>query len=244
MIKLTEVHKQYKKGGPVLSGVDLLVHDGEFLFITGPSGSGKSTVLKLLTGETEPTSGRVSVNGYDMESLRPWQIPYVRRTLGVVFQDYRLIADRTVRENVELAVRAVNGSLAGLSGRVEYAAELAGIANKLDDQARTLSGGEKQRAAIARAVVNHPQAVLADEPTGNLDPATSEGIMELLYAVNGLGITTLVVTHDRDAVMASGRRAVAIEKGRVVHDGAGYYLSEWDRYKLRTLDRDRQAGTE
>lgn len=232
MIRLQGVSKTYGNGTRALKSVDLTVRDGEFVFLTGQSGSGKSTLLKLLTGEERPTSGLLSVNGYDMGLLRPWQVPYVRRTLGVVFQDYRLVADRTVRENLELACMAVNMGRA-MRGRAEYAAELCGVADKLDAPVRSLSGGQQQRTCIARAVVNMPQAVLADEPTGNLDPDSSAGVMELLDRINGLGMTVVVVSHDRASVDASPHRAVALESGRVVNDGTGYYLSRWDELELR-----------
>lgn len=226
MIRLVDVHKKYEKGPEVLHGLNLLVRDGEFVFLTGPSGSGKSTVLKLITGELKSTSGRVLVNGYDMELLASWQIAYVRRTLGVVFQDYRLISDRTVRENLNLAVLAAGHSQVGMAERVEYAAMLTGLSDKLNEQICSLSGGEKQRAGIARAVINHPQAILADEPTGNLDPAQSDSIMDLLARVNALGMTVLVVTHDKNFVSRYKFRSVAIHDGRIVHDGTGYYMSE------------------
>lgn len=225
MIKLTDVTKRYKKGGPVLSDVNLVIRDGEFVFLTGPCGSGKSTVLKLLTGETKPTEGRVSVNGYDMESLSKWQIPYVRRTLGCVYQDYRLLLDRTVRENLELAIRAVNIGYEGAEGRIEYALRLTGMLGRIDAEVNTLSGGERQRVGIARAMVNDPQAILADEPTGNLDDGQADGIMSLLAGIHESGVTVLVVTHDDQAVRRYGFRSVGIERGRIVYDGSGYYMS-------------------
>ncbi len=224
MIEFTDVTKSYVEGNEALRGISLQVEDGEFAFLVGPSGSGKSTIIKLITGELKPTSGTVHVNGYSLERIRKREIPYLRRTVGVVFQDFRLIANKSVYENVAFAMRAVGAREKEVRTRVPYILELVGLENKSRRRPNELSGGEQQRLAIARALVNNPSTIIADEPTGNLDPAMALEIMSLLQEINNLGTTMLVVTHARELVEQFGKRVIAINEGLVVHDGMdGYY---------------------
>ena len=224
MIEFSEVTKSYSVGTHALRGVTMQIEDGEFAFLIGPSGSGKSTIIKLITGELSPTSGSVHVNGYSLERIRKREIPYLRRTVGVVFQDFRLIDPKTVYENVAFAMRAIGAREQEIRDRVPYILDLVGLESKSRRHPTELSGGEQQRLAIARALVNNPSTIIADEPTGNLDPAMSMEIMSLLQEINNLGTTMLVVTHDRDLVERFGKRVIAINEGVVVHDGMdGYY---------------------
>ena len=224
MIEFSEVTKSYTVGNQALRGVSMQIEDGEFAFLVGPSGSGKSTIIKLITGELKPTSGTVHVNGYSLERIRKREIPYLRRTIGVVFQDFRLIDTMTVYDNVAFAMRAIGARSREVKERVPYILELVGLESKSRRHPSELSGGEQQRLAIARALVNNPSTIIADEPTGNLDPARSLEIMSLLQEINNLGTTMLVVTHERDLVERFGKRVIAIDEGLVVHDGMdGYY---------------------
>ncbi len=224
MIEFNQVTKSYSVGTHALKGVDIQIDDGEFVFLVGPSGSGKSTIIKLITGELQPTSGTVHVNGYSLERIRKREIPYLRRTVGVVFQDFRLIENMTAFENVAFAMRAIGADEKKIADRVNYILELVGLENKSRSHPNQMSGGEQQRLAIARALVNNPSTIIADEPTGNLDPVRSLEIMSLLQEINNLGTTILVVTHERDLVERFGKRVIAIDEGLVVHDGMdGYY---------------------
>ena len=224
MIEFIDVVKSYTVGNTALRGVSMQIEDGEFAFLVGPSGSGKSTILKLITGELKPTSGSVHVNGYSLERIRRREVPYLRRTVGVVFQDFRLIHTKTVYDNVAFAMRVVGAREREIRERVPYVLELVGLDNKSRRHPRELSGGEQQRLAIARALVNNPSTIIADEPTGNLDPARSLEIMTLLQEINNLGTTVLVVTHERDLVERFGKRVIAIDDGVVISDGMdGYY---------------------
>ena len=224
MLKLEDVFKTYENGTKALKGINLTIEDGEFVFIVGPSGSGKSTIIKMLTAEVRPTSGKVSVNGYDIGTVKQREIPYLRRTVGVVFQDFRLIENKSVYENVAFVMRAVGTPQRLIKKRVTYVLDLVGVLHKARRKPCELSGGEQQRVAIARALVNNPDAIIADEPTGNLDPARSLEIMSLLEEINNLGTTILVVTHERDLVERFVKRVIAINDGLVVHDGMdGYY---------------------
>ena len=224
MIEFSDVTKSYATGNHALRGVNMQIEDGEFAFLVGPSGSGKSTIIKLITGELKPTSGAVHVNGYSLERIRKREIPYLRRTVGVVFQDFRLIDSKTVYDNVAFAMRAIGARRKEIKNRVPYILELVGLDGKARRHPNELSGGEQQRLAIARALVNNPSTIIADEPTGNLDPALSLEIMSLLQEINNLGTTMLVVTHERDLVERFGKRVIAIDEGVVVHDGMdGYY---------------------
>ncbi len=227
MIELSNVVKTYDPGVKALNGISLKIDDGEFVFLVGPSGSGKSTIIKLLTAELEPTAGSVLVNGFVLEKIRPRAIPYLRRTLGVIFQDFRLIENKTVYDNVAFAMRVIGAGEGAIKKRVPYVLDLVGLENKGRRLPHELSGGEQQRVAIARALVNNPSVIIADEPTGNLDPARSLEIMMLLEQINALGTTVLVVTHERELVNRFTKRVVAISEGRIISDGMdGYYLNE------------------
>ena len=227
MIEFTNVEKTYEQGNTALNGVTMQIEDGEFCFLVGPSGSGKSTIIKLITGELRPTTGSVHVNGYSLERIRKREVPYLRRTVGVVFQDFRLIANKTVYENVAFAMRVIGAKPREIRERVPYVLDLVGLGNKKDRHPGEMSGGEQQRLAIARALVNNPSTIIADEPTGNLDPARSFEIMSLLEEINNLGTTVLVVTHEKDLVETFSKRVIAIDDGMVVSDGTeGYYSHE------------------
>ncbi len=227
MIEFTDVVKSYTVGNQALKGVSMQIEDGEFVFLVGPSGSGKSTIIKLITGELKPTSGTVHVNGYSLERIRKKEIPYLRRTVGVVFQDFRLIETKTVYENVAFVMRAIGAQEKEIRERVPYVLELVGLENKSRRHPGELSGGEQQRLAIARALVNNPSTIIADEPTGNLDPARSIEIMTLLQEINKLGTTLLVVTHEKDLVERFSHRVIVIDEGLIISDGMdGYYEYE------------------
>ena len=227
MIEFTNVVKTYEPGTKALNGVSLKIDDGEFVFLVGPSGSGKSTLIKLLTAELMPTSGNVFVNGFALEKIRARAIPYMRRTLGVIFQDFRLIDNKSVYDNVAFAMRVIGAPESEIKKRVPYVLELVGLENKSRRLPHELSGGEQQRVAIARALVNNPSVIVADEPTGNLDPARSLEIMMLLEQINALGTTLLVVTHEKELVNRFTKRVIAIDEGRIISDGMdGYYFNE------------------
>ena len=219
MIQFTNVVKTYQQGNNALNGATMQIEDGEFVFLIGPSGSGKSTIIKMITGELKPTSGTVHVNGYSLERIRKREIPYLCRTVGVVFQDFRLIDKMTVYENVAFAMRVVGAKEKEIKERVPYVLELVGLEGKMNRHPNEMSGGEQQRLAIARALVNNPSTIIADEPTGNLDPERSFEIMALLQEINNLGTTVLVVTHDQNLVEIFNKRVIAIEEGVVVSDG-------------------------
>lgn len=223
MIRLIDAEKVYDNGTRALKGVSFTVDDGEFVFLVGPSGSGKSTIIKLMTGEVVPTAGRVMVNGFSMSRIAEKQIPYMRRTIGVIFQDFRLIGNKTVRDNLALAMRAVGASPRELKNRIPYVLELVGLADKENSYPDQLSGGEQQRVAIARALVNNPSTIVADEPTGNLDPGRSLEIMTLLERINALGTTVIVVTHERGLVNHFNKRIILLNDGQVIGDGLGGY---------------------
>ncbi|MGI5928312.1 cell division ATP-binding protein FtsE [Pseudoflavonifractor sp.] len=227
MIRLIDIYKTYDNGTKALKGINLRIDDGEFAFLVGSSGSGKSTIIKLLTAEIAPTDGRLMVNGYNLNTIRPRQVPYLRRTLGVIFQDFRLIEKKTVAENLTFAMRVVGASSREIRKRIPYVLDLVGLSKKKDMCPNQLSGGEQQRVAIARALVNNPSMIIADEPTGNLDPQRSLEIMMLLERINELGTTMLVVTHEKELVNRFSKRVVAIESGRIISDETGgYYNNE------------------
>ena len=227
MIEFTDVVKSYTEGNKALNGVSMQIEDGEFVFLVGHSGSGKSTSIKLITGELRPTSGSVHVNGYSLDRIRKREIPYMRRTVGVVFQDFRLIANKTVYDNVAFAMRVVGAKEREIRERVPYVLNLVGLDTKSRRHPGELSGGEQQRLAIARALVNNPSTIIADEPTGNLDPARSLEIMSLLMEINNLGTTMLVVTHAKDLVERFPKRTITLSEGIVISDGMeGYYQYE------------------
>ena len=221
MVRLIDVYKEYDNGTKALKGVNLRIDDGEFVFLVGPSGSGKSTVIKLITGEIGATEGRLMVNGYNLNNIAVRQIPFMRRTLGIIFQDFRLIEKKTVYENLSFVMRAIGASNREVKRRIPYVLQLVGLENKENMYPGELSGGEQQRVAIARALVNNPSMIIADEPTGNLDPQRSLEIMMLLERINELGTTVLVVTHEMGLVKRFAKRVVTIEDGQVISDKAG-----------------------
>ena len=221
MIEFIDVVKSYPEGNHALKGVSMQIEDGEFCYLVGPSGSGKSTIIKMITGEIRPTSGSVHVNGYSLERIRKREIPYMRRTVGVVFQDFRLISKMTVYENVAFAMRVVGAKEKEIRERVPYVLELVGLENKANRHPGEMSGGEQQRLAIARALVNNPSTIIADEPTGNLDPELALEIMSLLQEINNLGTTMLVVTHEQNLVEMFNKRTIVIDDGLIISDGRG-----------------------
>ena len=225
MIRLKNVEKCYANGAKAINGISLEIEDGEFAFLVGPSGSGKSTIIKMLTGEIGPTAGRIMINGYNMTNISFRQIPYMRRTIGVIFQDFRLLEKKNVYENMVFAMRAVGAPPAEIKRRIPYVLELVGLENKTRRLPGELSGGEQQRVAIARALINNPETIIADEPTGNLDPERSFEIMSLLERINDLGTTMLVVTHEKDLVNRFSKRVIALERGRIVSDQRGSYYN-------------------
>ena len=223
MIRLKDVVKTYDNGTEALRGISFTIEDGEFVFLVGPSGSGKSTIIKLLTGEILPTEGRVMINGFSMSRISDKQIPYMRRTIGVIFQDFRLIGKKTVYDNLSLAMRAVGASPREIKNRIPYVLDLVGLAGKGQRYPDELSGGEQQRVAIARALANDPSTIVADEPTGNLDPNRSLEIMTLLERINALGTTVVVVTHEKGLVNHFDKRVIMIDSGVVAGSGMGTY---------------------
>lgn len=218
MIKLKNVSKVYKNNHIALSNVSISIGKGEFVFVVGPSGAGKSTFIKLLMKEIEPTSGDIIVNGIEVVKLKRKEVPFYRRNIGVVFQDFRLLPDKTVFENVAFAMQIIETSSRDIKKRVPQVLALVGLANKTSQYPSQLSGGEQQRVVLARALVNNPKLLICDEPTGNLDPDTSWGIMELLDDINKSGTTIVMATHARDLVDKMKKRVIAIEKGVVVRD--------------------------
>jgi len=218
MIELREVTKEYSKGIAALNGISLKIEPGEFVFIVGDSGSGKSTLIRLLMKELEPTSGKIQVMGKNLGNLKHKEIPYYRRKIGVVFQDFRLLKDRNVYENVAFALRVTETATRIIKKKVPAALSLVGLAQKYKSFPKELSGGEQQRVAIARAIVNEPSILLADEPTGNLDPANSWEIMKLLQEANDRGTTVIVVTHNHEIVKAMQKRVITMSKGNIVSD--------------------------
>ena len=223
MIELKGISKTYNKYIKALRSVDLTVEDGEFVFIVGPSGAGKSTLLKVLTAEIEPTGGEGTVNGYSLIDLRPKDKPYLRRTMGVVFQDFRLIDKKTVFENVALAIRITGAGNKEIKQKVDSVLNIVGLSHKSKAKPPELSGGEQQRVAIARALINNPQLIIADEPTGNLDPERSEETMKLFDLINQMGTTVVVITHEKNIVNKMGKRVVYLENGTILRDQTGGY---------------------
>ena len=225
MIQLENVSKAYVEGIPALDDVSLSIEDGEFVFIVGDSGSGKSTLIKLLMKELEPSEGTITVNNRDISTITHKNIPYFRREIGVVFQDFRLLKDRNVYENVAFAMRVVGESNRNIRKSVPVMLSLVGLAAKYKSFPKQLSGGEQQRVAIARALVNNPGILLADEPTGNLDNNNAWEIMKLLEEINARGTTVVVVTHNMEIVRAMNKRVITIQKGNLVGDAGGEVLS-------------------
>ncbi len=227
MIDLNNVTKEYIKGVAALDEVNLHIDKGEFVFVVGDSGSGKSTLIHLLMKELEPTSGDIVVNGIDLNKMKRRRIPMYRRNVGVVFQDFRLLKDRNIYDNIAFALRVTEKSSKVIKQKVPAALSLVGLAQKYKAFPDELSGGEQQRVAIARAIVNEPAILLADEPTGNLDPTNSWEIMQLLKEANDRGTTVLVVTHNQEIVNKMKQRVVALRKGSIVSDEEkGEYINE------------------
>ena len=224
MIRLKDVEMEYPNGTRAIRGISTTIEDGEFVFLVGPSGSGKSTIIKMLTGEEIPTAGRIMINGFSVNNIAERQIPMMRRTLGIIFQDFRLIEKKTVYENLEFVMRAVGMPMKEIKNRIAYVLLLVGLEQKAESYPNELSGGEQQRVAIARAVVNNPSTIIADEPTGNLDPERSMEIMTLLVKINQLGTTVMVVTHEKDLVNKFGKRVITIDKGCIINDSVGGYV--------------------
>ena len=227
MIHLKDVTKIYKENNVLaLDKVSLDIERGEFVFIVGTSGSGKSTLMKLLMHEEVATSGSIVVDGKDVTKLKPKEIPYLRRSLGVIFQDYRLLEDKTVYENVAFAMQVIEAPRKIMQRSVNTVLDIVGLREKLNSFPAQLSGGEQQRVAIARAIVNDPRIVIADEPTGNLDPETSWDIMDIFQRINAAGTTIVMATHDKTIVDQMQRRVIAIEGGRITRDEARGVYSE------------------
>lgn len=227
MIVLEDVSKSYSTGAPAIKNISLKIEEGEFVFIVGNSGSGKSTLIKLLLKELEPTSGKIYVNGKYLNTIKRRKIAEHRRGIGVVFQDFRLLKDRNVYENIAFAQRVVETPIKVIRRRVPAMLSLVGLAEKYRSYPRELSGGEQQRVALARALVNNPAILLADEPTGNLDPKNSWEIMKLLEEINKRGTTVLVVTHNREIVDAMNKRVITMHKGVILSDEKkGEYIYE------------------
>lgn len=218
MIEFRNVFKTYSNGTHALNGINLTVEKGEFVFIVGASGAGKSTFLKLIMHEETPTRGTIIVNNMHLENLKRRKVPYLRRTMGIVFQDFRLIGKMSVYDNVAFAMRCVGMKTKSIKKRVPYILELVGLKDKAHNKPSELSGGEQQRVSLARALVNNPSMIIADEPTGNIDPELSYEIIELLSEINKRGTTVLVVTHEHELVESFNKRVVRIEGGRVVSD--------------------------
>ena len=226
MIKLEHVSKSYTAGIPALNDVSLDIEEGEFVFIVGDSGSGKSTLIKLLLKELEPTEGTITINNKKLNKIKRRQIPKFRRNIGVVFQDFRLIKDRNIYDNVAFAQKVIGESNRSIKKNVPSMLSMVGLAAKYRSYPRQLSGGEQQRVAIARALINEPKILLADEPTGNLDNHNAWEIMKLLEEINSRGTTVVVVTHNLEIVKAMNKRVITMKKGVVVEDSEGDYSDE------------------
>ena len=226
MIKLEHVSKSYTAGIPALNDVSLDIEEGEFVFIVGDSGSGKSTLIKLLLKELEPTEGTITINNKKLNKIKRRQIPKFRRNIGVVFQDFRLLKDRNIYDNVAFAQKVIGESNRSIKKNVPSMLSMVGLAAKYRSYPRQLSGGEQQRVAIARALINEPKILLADEPTGNLDNHNAWEIMKLLEEINSRGTTVVVVTHNMEIVKAMNKRVITMKKGVVVEDSDGDYSDE------------------
>ena len=218
MIEFVNVHKRYEGGVEALNNVNLFIGKGEFVFLVGPSGSGKSTLLKLMIREEEADSGKIILNNYKVSSMKDKHVPYLRRSIGIVFQDFRLLPDKTVFENVAFAMRIVKASPRTIRRKVPMLLSLVGLSQKANSYPHELSGGEQQRVAMARALANNPLVLIADEPTGNLDPENAWEIMKILNEINMRGTTVVVATHAKDIVDAMQKRVVELDKGRVLRD--------------------------
>lgn len=218
MIQMIDVSKVYANGAAALSNVNLTIPKGDFVFVVGTSGAGKSTLIKMIFREELPSSGSIIVNGKNIGQIREWEVPYLRRNLGIVFQDFRLLPKKTVFENIAFALEVIEAPRREIQKKVPHVLELVGLAHKAKVYPNEMSGGEQQRVAIARAIVNNPALVIADEPTGNLDPDTSWEIMKIFEQINKAGTTMVVATHEKVIVNGMQKRVVAIEEGRLVRD--------------------------
>ena len=238
MIHLKDVTKIYKENNVLaLDKISLDIERGEFVFIVGTSGSGKSTLMKLLMHEEVATSGNIVVNGKDVTHLKPKEVPYLRRSLGVIFQDYRLLEDKTVYENVAFAMQVIEAPRRIMQRSVNTVLDIVGLRDKFKSFPSQLSGGEQQRVAIARAIVNDPRIVIADEPTGNLDPETSWDIMDIFQRINAAGTTIVMATHDKTIVDQMQRRVIAIAGGKIIRDEARGVYSENPPQPQSTFDK-------
>ncbi len=246
MIEFKNVSKTYDNKKYVLKNVDLKIEDGEFVFIVGPSGSGKTTLTKLLLREEKVTEGRIVINGFRLDKMRNGKVPYLRRTMGVVFQDFRLFPKKTVYENVAFAMQVIGASSSTIKKRVPFFLDLVGLGDKMKSFPSQLSGGEQQRVALARAIVNNPDTIIADEPTGNIDPMMSLEIMDLLAKLNEkLGKTIIVVTHEQYLVDHYKKRVITINEGGVEHDGIGGMFYDGKDYIHQANDNEENdAATE
>ena len=243
IIELRDVTKVYPGGHMALDRVSLAIDRGEFAFLVGPTGCGKSTLIKTLIREVDITEGSVHIAGRDIGALPEKKIPHLRRNIGTVFQDFKLLPDRTVYDNVAYALQVTGHSRKEIRAKVPDILRLTGLATKLHNFPDQLSGGEQQRVSIARAFVNHPPLLVADEPTGNLDPETSIGIMQLLYRINRTGTTVVVATHDREMVDRMRRRVIQLEQGRVIRDeAAGFYVGDESTREFAARMRDGDPG--
>ena len=223
MILFDDVYKNYPNGTNALNGVSFEIKDGEFVVIIGPSGAGKSTMIKLLLREERHSSGKIIVNDFNLNKMKSGKIPMLRRSMGVVFQDFRLIETMTVYENVAFAMRVIGCSNKTIRRRVPYVLGIVGLGHKSNNYPKELSGGEQQRVALARALVNNPKTIIADEPTGNVDPALAREIMELLIEINKMGTTVIVITHDQKLVDEFNKRVIALRGGQIISDTTGGY---------------------
>lgn len=220
IISMKKVFKKYENNALALNNINVNIYKGEFVFIVGPSGAGKSTFMRLLLHETLPTTGTVTINGYNIMTMKNQQIPYLRRSLGIVFQDYRLLPDKTVYENIAFAMQVIEAPRRLIQHRVNNVLDIVGLKDKYKCFPNQLSGGEQQRVAIARAIVNQPSIVIADEPTGNLDPETTWDIMEIFHRINQSSTTIVMATHNKEIVDTMQRRVLTIENGRIARDVA------------------------
>lgn len=238
MIEFRNVSKDYPSGTHALNNVSLKINDGEFVFIVGSSGAGKSTFLKLIMSEEKLTKGEINVDGIRLSKLRRRKVPYLRRKMGIVFQDFRLIEKMSVYDNVAFAMRCVGASNKTIKERVPYILKLVGLGSKIKSKPSQLSGGEQQRVSLARALVNNPEIIIADEPTGNVDPEMSHEIIDLLSEINKQGTTIIIVTHEHDLVKEFGKRVIEIHKGKIVHDTMLEETSVEDIELISSYDQD------
>lgn len=220
MIEMQDVYKTYPNGVVALNGINVRIKQGEFVYVVGPSGAGKSTFIKMMYREEKPTSGKIIVNGVNLAKIKDSKVPLLRRNIGVVFQDFKLLPKLNVYENVAFALEVIEESPKAIRKKVMEVLDLVGLKHKVRSYPNELSGGEQQRVSIARSIVNSPKIVIADEPTGNLDPETSWGIVELFEKINDRGTTIVMATHNKEIVNATRRRVIAIENGKIVRDEA------------------------